>query len=63
MRQKFSFFASTCLSPWERCLSEAKTERVNRDCKTLSAAFGDSSPRRSHLGRRRHDPPISGAEI
>ena len=24
--------SAPCLSLWERCLSEAKTERVNRDC-------------------------------
>ena len=39
--------SAPCLSLWERCLSEAKTERVYAecDCKTLSVACGDSSPR------------------
>ena len=26
--------SASCLSLWERCLSEAKTERVNRDCQS-----------------------------
>ena len=32
------------VSSWERRLSEAKTERENRE-KALSVTFGDSSPR------------------
>ena len=39
----------SCLSLWERCLSAAKTERVNKLIKkrrkTLSVSFADSSPK------------------
>ena len=48
IRTKIAFLCiPSCLSLWERCLSEAKTERVNaaHACKTLSVACGDSSPR------------------
>ena len=34
-----------CLSLWERWLSEAKTERAHNGRNTLSATFGDSSPK------------------
>ena len=41
-----AFCIPSCLSLWERCLSEAKTERGDRvTAKPLSAACGDSSPR------------------
>ena len=42
-----------CLSLWERCLSEAKTERVyaERDCKALSVTCGGSSPKGRAGGR------------
>ena len=36
--------AASCLSLWERWLSEAKTERVDKACKALSVTFGGSSP-------------------
>ena len=50
---KCHFSCASCLSLWERWLSEAKTERVNaeRDCKALSVACGDSSPKGRAKGR------------
>ena len=47
----FLIEGSTCLSLWERCLSEAKTERVNCNCKgPLSRLRRQLSQRESQVG-------------
>ena len=49
--QKIVFPYIPCLSIWERCLSEAKTERVNRDCQDpLSRLRRQLSQRESQGG-------------
>ena len=50
------------LSLWERRLSEAKTERENRE-KALSVTFGDSSPRGRAKGLYPHIGTGNGAHL